>query len=80
MTGVGCDAVVATDALVTPWGRSVLHFPGTVFRWNWSVGGAERRRSDSVWDIARCIHLLLKELSVIGRSIWAFFTCQNRWF
>ena len=46
VTGVGCDTGVAADARVTPGvEKSVLRFPGIVFRQNWVVGGAERRRS-----------------------------------
>ena len=41
-TGARSDAVVAPSGLLAPEGRrSVLHFRGTVFRRNWSVGGAE---------------------------------------
>ena len=44
--GVCCDTGVAADAHVTPGvKKSVLRFPGTAFRQNWSVGGAERRWS-----------------------------------
>ena len=76
VTGVCCDTGVAADARVTPGvERSVLRFPGTVFRQNWSVGGAG---VDSDSDIVRRIHLLAKKISAIGRSVWTFFTCENR--
>ena len=46
------------------------------------IGASEAPRGagvDSDSEIVRRIHLLAKKLSAVGRNVWTFFTCENRW-